>query len=129
MNENAAFYLELAKTRRDAARLEKDPARAKHLEDDARRYEETAARLRRLEHTSTTTRTPRDQGNKLNARTVEKIIEATARGERHANIAKRFGVHADTVSRICRGETWPHVLPGVPRGTSAHRANQTPKKT
>lgn len=46
----------------------------------------------------------------LNEATVREIRRtAAASGERHADIARRFGVARPTVSQLLRGETWAHV--------------------
>lgn len=63
-------------------------------------------------------RGPRATPRRLNAELVAQIIDETARGDRHADIGKRFRVHPDTISRIARGELWPHVCPGKARGRS-----------
>lgn len=46
---------------------------------------------------------------KLNASQVREIRLRAAAGERHADIANRFGIARNTVGPIARRETWAHV--------------------
>jgi DNA invertase Pin-like site-specific DNA recombinase len=53
---------------------------------------------------------------KLSADQVTTIRERAATGERHGEIAKDFGVHRPTVSRIVRGASWKHLTLEVNNG-------------
>ncbi len=46
---------------------------------------------------------------KLNDQKVLEIRAAARLGEKHYLIAKRFGVSAELINRVVRGDAWTHV--------------------